>query len=214
LTLLVSAPMLGVYPSRRQLVGVLGGLACMALLFGDALARHVPPGDLALAASVPLCYAVTNVYIRQRLADLSALALSIAGLVLTALMLLPLGLLVEPARLEGDVSQAVACVAVLGVLGTGLGTYLFNRLIQEQGPLFAGMTTYLVPVGAVVWGWLDDEQVTLMQLGALVGIFSMVALVQFGAARPTRIVHVEGENAARPVEKREMDVKPAGDLSP
>ena len=29
LTILVSAPMLGVYPTRRQLLGVLGGLACM-----------------------------------------------------------------------------------------------------------------------------------------------------------------------------------------
>jgi drug/metabolite transporter (DMT)-like permease len=77
---------------------------------------------------------------------------------------------------------AIASVAVLGVFGTGVAIWLFNKLIYEQGPLFAGMVTNLVPIGAVLWGWADDEVVTAIQIWALVGIVLMVSLVQFGAA--------------------------------
>jgi drug/metabolite transporter (DMT)-like permease len=184
LTLAVSPLMLGLYPSRRQVVGVVGGLICMLMLFGDGLARSVPPFDLALAASVPLSYAVTNTYIRQRFVGVSPLSLTIGALSLTATMLLPLTAAVpgEALRIDHNLPLALFCVVTLGVLGTGLSTWLFNKLIQEQGPLFAGMTTYLVPVGAIAWGWFDGERITPLQLAALAGIFAMVALVQYRAA--------------------------------
>ena len=50
---------------------------------------------------------------------------------------------------------AIASVAVLGVFGTGVAIWLFNKLISEQGPLFAGMVTNLVPIGAV---WLSSAR--------------------------------------------------------
>lgn len=204
-TLCVAPLLLGVHPSRRQLIGVLGGFLCVLGMLGDGIDRHVPLSDLALAASVPICYALTNTYVRKRFVGVSSLSLSIASLGLAAGMLLPLGLALEPLPIErqvaahsaqvtgesqrvarssrDDLPLAVASILILGVLGTGLATYLFNRLVQEQGPLFAGMTTYLVPIGAVIWGWLDQEQVTPLQLVSLTGILAMVALVQYGAAK-------------------------------
>ena len=71
---------------------------------------------------------------------------------------------------------------MLGVIGTGLATFWFNRLVQDHGPLFAGMVTNLVPIGAVLIGWLDREDISLRQAGALVGIVISVACVQFRAA--------------------------------
>jgi hypothetical protein len=41
------------------------------------------------------------------------------------------------------------------------------------------MTAYLIPLGAVAWGWLDQERVTATQVVALAGILVMVAVVQF-----------------------------------
>ncbi len=75
---------------------------------------------------------------------------------------------------------------MLGVLGTGLATYGFYRLIQRHGPLFAGMVTYLIPLGAVAWGWLDRERVTGLQVAALVGVLAMVLVVQYRAAAGPR----------------------------
>ena len=67
LTVIVSVPLLGVYPTKRQLIGVIGGLVCMLALMADGFMRQVPLSDLALAATVPLNYAVTNVVIRRSL---------------------------------------------------------------------------------------------------------------------------------------------------
>lgn len=184
LTIAVSIPLLRVYPTRRQLVGVLGGLVCMGLLTKDGFDRQVPPLHLLLALSVPACYALTNVCIRRQLQHVPSLPLSAVTLsIAAALMLPPAYTIADAGAAESEsLPLAVASLAILGIVGTGIGTFLFNKMVRDQGPLFAGMVTYLVPVGALVWGWIDDEQVTWLQFGALAGIFAMVALVQAGAA--------------------------------
>jgi drug/metabolite transporter (DMT)-like permease len=57
---------------------------------------------------------------------------------------------------------------------------LFIHLVVKEGPLFAGMVTYVVPVFALMWGAFDGETITLRQLAAIGGVLGMVALVQFG----------------------------------
>jgi drug/metabolite transporter (DMT)-like permease len=184
LTVAASIPLLGQFPNRRQLVGVFGGLACMGLLTKDGFDRQAPAVDLLLAGSVPLCYALANVCIRRQLQHIPSLPLSTLMLGGAAAILLPAALTTNaPAGAAADrLPLALSALAVLGVLGTGVGTLVFNKMVLDQGPLFAGMVTYLVPVGALIWGWLDEERVTTLQAIALAGIFAMVALVQYGAA--------------------------------
>jgi len=98
--------------------------------------------------------------------------------------LLSAGLVAEKVVQSPQLPVAVFCMLMLGVVGTGLGTWMFNSLVQNQGPLFAGMVYYLVPIGAIAWGWIDREPITGLQLVALVGILAMVAVVQYGAAVP------------------------------
>lgn len=187
LTIGVSIPLLRIYPTRQQLLGVLGALGFMALLMVDGRRRQIPFLDLALALTVPLCYALTNTLIRRSLAHVSSLELSLTSLAATGMLLLPISLAgasVRPPPAAGQIGVAIASVAFLGFVGTGIGTFVFNRLVQEQGPLFAGMVTNLVPIGALVWGWLDAEPVTGLQLVALAGLVSMVAVVQLGGTRP------------------------------
>ena len=90
-------------------------------------------------------------------------------------------------------ASAILAVATLGVVGTGLATFMFNRLVQEQGPLFAAMTTNLVPVGAILWGLADGEQITTVQVVALFGLLVMVTYVQLGAAKPIEMEINPGE---------------------
>ncbi|MBS0261008.1 MAG: DMT family transporter [Planctomycetes bacterium] len=186
LTIASSVVLLKIYPERRQFWGVLGALACMGILIFDGLHRQIAPLHLALAFTVPLCYALANTVIRKSLSHVPALELSLVCLILAGAVLLTVAVATPFARpaVSSEVAvQAVAAVAFLGVVGTGLATYLFNRLIQEQGPLFAGMATNVSPIGAVVFAWLDAEHVSLTQLGALAGVILMVVVVQFGAVR-------------------------------
>jgi drug/metabolite transporter (DMT)-like permease len=186
LTIAASVLLLKIYPQRRQFFGVIGALVFMVILILDGVNRRIAPVDLALALTVPLCYAFANTFIRKSLSHIPALELSLVCLTAAGIILLAAALAVPFERPRVDaakVVQALASVAFLGVVGTGLATFLFNRLIQEQGPLFAGMATNVAPIGAVVFAWLDSEHVSITQLTALAGVIVMVVIVQFGAAR-------------------------------
>jgi len=198
MTIIVSIPMLGVWPTRRQIIGVVGGLIFMAMLLGEGVLRNISITDLLLAATVPLSYTISNTYIRRRFRDIPAMALSCTAAAIAAVVLLPTSLIKEGIRVDSNLTLAVASVATLGVLGTGVGPYFFCHLVQRRGPLFAGMTTYLVPLGALMWGKFDNERITLLQLGALFGVLVMVALVQIGH-RPVeqpRAITLEPDGAA------------------
>lgn len=180
-TIVVSAVLLRHWPARRQLLGVLGALCCLALLLRDGLSRDVPVRDMLLAGTVPAGYALANTLIRGWLRDIPALTLTTYQLLGTLLVLGP-GASLEQTSAAPPLA-ACASVLVLGVLATGLATYWFNLLVQKQGPLFAGMSTNLVPLGAVVWGWADGETISTLQVAALAGILGLVLLVQYRAAR-------------------------------
>ena len=58
------------------------------------------------------------------------------------------------------------------VVGTGLALIAFNRIIQKTNALFASTVTYIIPLFATMWGWLDDDHPrlpgkTLIDLGRL-----------------------------------------------
>ena len=67
---------------------------------------------------------------------------------------------------------------LLGVVGSGVSTMAYIWLVLKRGPLFAGMTTYVVPVIALLWGTLDHEAISGQQAMAIAGVLGMVALVQ------------------------------------
>lgn len=191
ITIVVSVPMLGIWPTRRQLVGVLGGLACIVVMMTDGMERGMSLWLLCLGVFIPLTSAVSNTYIKRRLSHIPAVPLTTAVLASAGLMLLPLEFCrpaLDTLHLAGPVvhtshALAIVYVLVLGTVGTGISTAVYVWLILKEGPLFAGMTTYVVPVLALIWGGLDHETITWDQLAAMAGALAMVALVQ---ARPAR----------------------------
>ena len=52
---------------------------------------------------------------------------------------------------------AILYLLLLGVVGSGVSTMVFIWMVLQKGPLFAGMTTYVVPVLALLWGTLDQR---------------------------------------------------------
>src|SRR4029077_3003114 len=74
--------------------------------------------------------------------------------------------------------DAVTYLLLLGVVGSGVSTMAYIWLVLKRGPLFAGMTTYVVPVIALLWGTLDHEAISGQQAMAIAGVLGMVALVQ------------------------------------
>ncbi len=178
-TLIVSVPMLKVWPTRRQALGVVFGLGFMTLMFWDKFQQHPNVVDLLLAATVPLTYAIGNTWNKKRFTGVRSVPLACLAMAGTAVLLLPVSLATESIELNASFGKATLALIALAVFGTGISIALFYKIIRDRGPVYAGMVLYLVPCGGVVIGWwLGGETVTLWQIIALVGILATVAVTQ------------------------------------
>src|SRR5690348_15888675 len=121
---------------------------------------------LALALSSPVSYAVGNTYLKWKLSHLATAPLTLLFLALGAAMVAPVACvpaLGEAMHLSGpaaprDWPLAAGSLALLGVGSTGVAILAFVKLVLTQGPLFAGMVTYVAPMIALVWGQFDAER--------------------------------------------------------
>ena len=62
------------------------------------------------------------------------------------------------------VLQSVLATMLLGIAASSAATFLFYRLVQLQGGLFASMVTYGIPFVALLWGLLDGETVSITEI--------------------------------------------------
>ncbi len=160
--------------------GVLLGFAGVRFLFGretfsgpagEAIAQ---PAILTAAA----CYAGAAVYAR-RLRHIPVPILSTDTMVAAAGLLLPVALIVEQPWTLRPSAGAVAAVALLGVVMTGLATLMFFRLIASAGATFATQVNYLIPaVGALGGVIMLGETLEVHALAALALILAGVAAVR------------------------------------
>ncbi len=163
MTIVVSVPMLGVRPTGHQLFGVLGGLGCIFLLVEDGVHRGMSAGLLALTMVIPLSSALSNTFYKWKLPHVPAAPLTTMMLLVSAVALLPLEAAPRFLNIYGigmpvgtSVSaDAVTYLLLLGIVGSGISTMVYIWLVLTRGPLFAGMTTYVVPVIALLMG--DDR---------------------------------------------------------
>ncbi len=77
-------------------------------------------------------------------------------------------------NVEGAIFS-LGVVVLLGVMGTAIALVLFNKLVQITTPIFTSSVTYLIPIFAVLWGFLDGEVLLFPHYGGmaiiLVGVF-------------------------------------------
>ena len=201
ITIIISVPLLRVIPSFRQVAGVVGGLAFIMLLLVDGMQRSIDPWHLLLAITVPLSYALSNTLVKRVFFNVSPVMLTFLCLLVSSLLLTPFLLLEQDEALRRmaqseNVVKATLSAIWLGVFGTGLALLFFVVMLQQKGPLFAGMVTYIIPVIALAIGAMDGEAVSYTQAIALAGILSMVFMVQWPLKK--KRVNDTGENALGP----------------
>ncbi|HEY6592213.1 MAG TPA: DMT family transporter [Actinomycetota bacterium] len=157
-------------PTGLRLVGLVIGFGGVVALLGVDVAGR--PGELLGAVLVlvaTLGYATAPIIVNRRLADLDPLGPIAASLAMATLLLAP-AVLVSPPD-EVPPGDALAALAVLGVVCTALGLVLFFQLIVEAGPSRASVITYVNPLVAVVLGVLVlDERVGAMSVVGLLAI--------------------------------------------
>lgn len=68
---------------------------------------------------------------------------------------------------DDKIIKATTASAVLGVMGTAVASTLFYVLLKRAGALFASTVTYGIPFVAIFWGLIDQEVITIWQVGCL-----------------------------------------------
>ncbi len=86
------------------------------------------------------------------------------------------GTLITAFSSENKIVSATAASVVLGVLGTAVASTIFYMLLKRAGALFASTVTYGIPFVAIFWGLIDNETITVWQVGCLGIILSGVYL--------------------------------------
>ena len=74
--------------------------------------------------------------------------------------------------------------AVLGIFGTAVATILFYMLLKRAGSIFASMVTYCIPIVAIFWGIIYNEEVGWKQVLGMAVILAGVYI----ANRKARVV--------------------------
>jgi len=78
------------------------------------------------------------------------------------------------ARYNEEARWSIAVACLLGVVGSAIATALYYVLIQKAGGLFASLVTYAIPIVAMLWGLLANENITAVQIGCLATILAGV----------------------------------------
>ena len=178
-TLILGSIVFGLNFRRNQFIGIIVGLIGTAVLIftgnNQEGSENYYYSVLVLIATV--CYATNVNLIKKYLSDVKPLAITTGNFLV---MLVPAILILCFTDFSSKMNlpvthHAMFYVMILGIVGTGVANVIFYKLIQISSPVFASSVTYLIPIVALMWGFLDNEMLTPFQFfGAfiiLIGVY-------------------------------------------
>jgi drug/metabolite transporter (DMT)-like permease len=179
-TFIFGALVFGFTFNRKQLIGIFIGLigTVILILKGAALnpTQNYWYAILILLASVGYAFNVNIV--KKYLSDVSALAITAGNfllLIVPAFLVLAFSGFFSTFEVNETTTTALGYIIILSVVGTGIAKVLFNKLVHISTPIFSSSVTYLIPIVAVLWGIIDGEKLSAIQLLAggviLVGVY-------------------------------------------
>lgn len=172
-TLVLGIIFFGIDFQRRQIWGVVIGLAGSALLIVNGALEN-PNANYyyaLLLVIASICYAFNVNLIKTHLSDLNPVSITTGNFII---LLIPALIVLYFSDFWVAVEQestqnVIVYIVILGIVGTALANILFFKLIKISSPVFASSVTYLIPVVAFLWGLLDNESLTIVQLlGAVI----------------------------------------------
>lgn len=184
---------------KLGLTGVVLGLFGAVFLFGPNLLNYgapIPVLGALLPLSAALLYGLNINIIKRYLNHLPGMVKTAYPFVATALAYLPLLISSDtlslwdeyPGPIHFDAlstinphprtaNTAFFYVFLLGFFGSALSMLAFNYVIKKVPPLMASTTTFIIPITAVFWGFLDSESITWNTLVGLLFLLVAVYLI-------------------------------------
>ena len=167
--LIIGTLFFGVIFKRIQLFGVLIGLAGTIMLIMESSSLNPNQNYLyaIFVLTASLGYAFNVNIIKKHLSDIHAMSIT-AGhfilLILPVFLILLFSVFFSTVEFTPQTNSSILYLIILSVVGTGLAKIMFNKLIQISTPVFSTSVAYLIPIVAIIWGFIDGEKVSYLQL--------------------------------------------------
>lgn len=172
--------------SRRRSWGVLLGLAGASTLMIDPSSPiGFNPSALYILGS-SILYGISGNIVHRHLKDVRSTDITSVSFIMIGLPALIYLFTTDfvPVMQSGEQAWlSLGAVVILAVVGTAIALLLFWKLVQQTDPVFGSTTTYLIPIVAIIWGFIDGEQILLHQFFGFSLILLSVFLVQATAEK-------------------------------
>ncbi|KXH83409.1 DMT family transporter [Chryseobacterium kwangjuense] len=169
--------------TKKQIIGTMISFAgvCLLAFGGDGEGGKFKLIPILLLLLATLCYAVSTTTVKSKLMGVSSTILSafVFSFVLFFPSIISLAFtgFFSTFSFNEDHMMGLMFVSLLSIFGTGLAMTLNYRLLKVSTPLFASTVTLLMPIVAIIWGFLDGEKLSIMQfVGAAVIIGGLIFL--------------------------------------
>ena len=168
--------------TARQIVGILISFSGVVLLMiSGNTETEMPLFYVSLLLLAAFLYAVSVTTVGAKLTHIPAKIMSsfvfFYVLALPSLTSLYLSNFFTEFSFTRENLIGLGFVSTLSIVGTGLAMILQYRLMSVSNPLFASTVTLLMPIVAVMWGLLDGETFTYMQIfGAFIILAGLIFL--------------------------------------
>ncbi|UBM62824.1 EamA family transporter [Candidatus Sulfidibacterium hydrothermale] len=165
-------------------IGLTGAAGLMITASGGHLGGNFWYAFLVVIAS--LCYAINVNLVKKYFVGLNSMQITVMtffyiGIPVLVYILLftriPEKLVTKPEAWTGMIY-----LGILSIVGTGLALIAFNKLIKLSSPVFASSVTYVIPIVAILWGFIDGEHFSTIYFFWMALILGGVYLVN---ATPT-----------------------------
>ena len=180
-TVIIGMVLFNIRSTKRQIIGVLIGLAGTYMLIMSGIKLN-PDQNYLYSGFVILCsflYALNVNIIKKYLQHLSALTITVghfAVIIIPAVIVFYFSDFDVNSLKNQETINSVIYVLILAVFGTALAKILFNKLIKISSPVFASSVTYSMLIVSIFWGLVDGEKISIYQLIATIIIILGVLL--------------------------------------
>lgn len=177
------------------LIGLTGAIGLISISGGRSFDFNFNYAIFVIIATI--CYATNVNLVKFKLREVDPLTITSFSFLMIGLpVLLYLIIFTDfPAQLSDD-KQALSglgYVTILAVMGTAFALIAFNKLVKIASPVFASSVTYLIPLVAVFWGFIDGEEFGWNYIAWMILILTGVFLVNKKRLIPAR-QDIRGEN--------------------
>ncbi|WP_303318910.1 EamA family transporter [Flavivirga abyssicola] len=177
-TILLGFAVFKIASTKRQILGVIIGFIGTAILILKG--AHLNPNQNYFYAIFvilsTLMYAANVNIIKKYLQHVKPLTIAtgnFVAIIIPAMIILVFTDFFSTQTFENpEFKMAMVYITILSLFGTAMAKILFNKLVHMSTPVFASSVTFVMPIVALMWGFLDGEVFSMLQ-----GVASVIILL-------------------------------------